>query len=81
MVVYTGGDGYASALGMNKEQKAMYVDGVLNYKYDVERLPNGVIQIKSNTPWTPGGLLNIKSGEPFTVEMPEAGTIQVGTEV
>jgi len=76
VAVYTGGDGYASALGMNKEQKAMYVDGVLNYKYEVERLPNGVIQIKSNTPWTPGGLLNIKSGEPFTVEMPEAGTIQ-----
>ena len=79
-VASSGGDGYSSALGLTKEHKKKYVDGVLNYKFDVERLPNGVLQIKSNSPWTPGGVLNIKSGQSFTYEFPEAGTIEVKME-
>jgi len=77
VAVCSGGDGYASALGMNKAQKEKYVDGMLNYKFQVERLPNGLIKIKSNSPWVgPGGEINIKSGEPFSFEMPEVGRIE-----
>ena len=66
---------------MNKAQKEKYVDGMLNYKFQVERLPNGLIKIKSNSPWVgPGGEINIKSGEPFSFEMPEVGRIEVRAE-
>merc|ERR1719219_432940 len=75
-VSYTGGEGYAAALGMSGENKAKYISQSTSYKYEVERLPCGVIQIKSNSPWTPGGVLNIKSGESWTYDIPQAGTVE-----
>lgn len=75
-VAYTGGEGYASALGITGDQKEKYIGQVLNFKFDVERLPNGLINVKSNSPCIPGGVLNFKSGETFTLEDPEFGTIE-----
>lgn len=75
-VAFTGGEGYASALGMTGEYKEKYVGQILNFKYNVERLPNGVINVKSNSPSIPGGVLNFKSGQTFTFESPETGTVE-----
>merc|ERR1711973_1086911 len=56
-VAVTGADAHAEALGMSGEVKKQYLDGVLNEKFDVERLSNGCFKIKTDSPWIPGGVM------------------------
>jgi len=61
---------------MSGEVKKQYLDGVLNEKFDVERLSNGCFKIKTDSPWIPGGVMVMKSGESITVDIPEMGKTQ-----
>ena len=76
-VAVTGADAHAAALGMSGEVKKQYLDGVLNEKFDVERLSNGCFKIKTDSPWIPGGVMVMKSGESITVDIPGMGKTEV----
>jgi len=80
-VAVTGSDAHAEALGMTGDIKKQYLDGVLNEKFDVERLSNGCFKIKTDSPWIPGGVMVMKSGESITVDIPGMGkTENIGYE-